>query len=236
MHLSQKISQLGTLEKIVATGGVLIGAAAIVGAGAFATFTSTGLASVTADAGQLNLQMDETYTIEDMAPGDIVYKPLTITIPTSANGANLVSGLDFFVVGTADVLGDDPQVDSLTDSESLMDGPQGLHYTIKTCAQAWTATPGEATPYTCGALTPPTVTAVDGELKNIQTSTHKLSFIPDDFDVTPVSGMFDTSASDVVLYSMIVFTLPEAAGNEYQNASIHLDFTVSATQRTATTS
>ncbi len=239
MRLSQKISQLGTLEKIVATGGVLIGAAAIVGAGAFATFTATGTASVSADAGAIKIANVTTMTIESMAPGDTVYQAMTVTMPTTAGAGNLASGLELsFAAPTnsALVLGDDG--DGHTGG-SLLDATTGLQFSVLTCPVAWTSispVPASGPLVECvGSV--PTTTVASTDLNDF-VSTHAVhTFAPADFGLTPTaSGTFNTAAGAIPIYAMAVFTLPAAADNTYQNAATTLSFTFVAVQRAGATS
>lgn len=240
MRLSQKISQLGTLEKIVATGGVLIGAAAIVGAGAFATFTSTGQATVSADAGELKVAMSQTFTIDNMAPGDTVYKLLPIVLPTTGSAGNLVSALGVFLDTTADTVGTAPDV--IGQGKSLNGGTDGLTYVIKTCDEAWTPvvspSPTDA-PFACAGTVTETSTGVAShKLSSLEGVANSVEFLPSDFGVSANAGTgtFITDVDDVPLYSMIVFELPTTANNDYQKAAWSFDLTVTAVQRDATKS
>ena len=238
MRLSQKISQLGTLEKIVATGGVLIIGAAIVGAGAFATFTSTGNASVSADAGAVKITNVTAMTIGDMAPGDVVYKEMTVNLPSTAGAGNLASGLDLSFVapsGASLVLGNDGRGNS---GGSLLDSTTGLQFSVLTCPVAWTAiSPVPTTGPLVECVGGATVTSAATDLNNF-VSTHAIhTFAPSDFGLTATaSGTFNTDGGAVPIYAMAVFELPAGAGNTYQNASTALSFTFVAVQRAGATS
>jgi hypothetical protein len=239
MRLSQKISQLGTLEKIVATGGVLIGGAAIVGAGAFATFTSTGNASVSADAGAVKITNVTAMTIGDMAPGDVVYKEMTVNLPSTAGAGNLASGLELSFVapsGASLVLGNDGKGNS---GGSLLDATTGLQFSVLTCPVAWTAiSPVPTTgPLVECVGSAPTVTSAATNLNDF-VSTHAIhTFAPSDFGLTATtSGTFNTDGGAVPIYAMAVFRLPVGADNTYQNASTALSFTFVAVQRAGATS
>lgn len=238
MRLSQKIGHFQTLEKIIATGGVLIGAAAIVGAGAFATFTATGVASVSAAAGAVKIANVTTMTINNMAPGDTVYKEMTITMPSTAGAGNLASGLALSFAaptGGALVTGNDGNGYS---GGSLLDATNGLQFKVLTCPVAWTAispTPTSGPLVACANNTP-TVTSPSTNLNDF-VSTHTLhTFAPSDFGLTATSsGTFNTASGDLPIYSMAVFTLPSSADNKYQKASTTLSFTFVAVQRAAAT-
>ena len=226
---------LGTLEKLIVTGGVLVGAAAVVGAGAFAVFTSTGTATVAADAGALKVALSVNYTIEDMAPGDSVYRSLPIELPATGSAGNLVSAVGFYFDTTSDVLGN---VGST--GKSLVAGSNGLTYRILTCSVPWvasTATP-VTVPYECnGDETNTTPSLAAAQLSSIQGVANVRQFVPADFGKTPTaSGTFNTDTTSVNVYSMIEFALPVAANNDYQNASVDLAFTVAAMQRSGTKS
>ena len=239
MRLSQKISRLGTLNKIVATGGVLIGAAAIVSAGAFATFTSTGNASVSAAAGAIKIANVTAMTIDKMAPGDVVYKAMTVNLPSTAGAGNLASGLELSFVaptGTSLVLGDDGKSHT---GGSLLDATTGLQFQVLTCPVAWTAispVPSTGARVECAGNTP-TVTSAETDLNNF-VSTHSIhTFTPSNFGLTATSsGTFNTDGGAVPIYAMAVFRLPAGADNTYQNASTALTFTFVSVQRDASTS
>jgi hypothetical protein len=238
MRLSQKISTMGTVQKVLVTGGVLVGGAAIVGAGAFAAFTSTGLASVTADAGQLQLDMTtQTFTIDAIAPGDSVYKLLPIVLPTTSGATNLVSELGIYLTSTKDDAGTVPDVTG--EGKSLKVGADGLTYSILTCSVAWVpvVAPGPTdVPFTCA--TTPTVTSAGKKLGALEGASAIQKFLPSDFGITLAAGTstFDTKTADLPLHSMIVFELPTAANNDYQNAAWTFNLTVAAIQRDATKS
>ena len=233
MRMSQKISSVGTLEKIVITGGVLMGAAAIVGAGAFAVFTSTGTATVNAQAGQLDVSISDTnLSIENMAPGDTVYKELTVDLA----GTNLFSALDFSVTGAGEVAGEDPH--GVDDSASLLSGTNGLTYRIVTCSSAWEASGSDpAVPFICPVGATSTVTKTVTALSTIDSTdgpSAKNSFVKTDFSAT--GDVFDTTLGDSTIHAMIILNLPVAANNGYQGAKVNLSFNVVATARGAVAS
>ena len=235
MNIPKMKNPLGTLEKIVATGGVLVGAAAIVGAGAFAVFTSTGAATIAADAGALKVALSENYTIDNIAPGDSVYRSLPIELPATGSAGNLVSAVGFYFDTTNDVVG---TVGST--GKSLVSGANGLTYRILTCSVPWVASTAAivTVPYECtGAETNTTPALVAAQLSTVEGVANVREFGPSDFGKTPTaSGTFNTDTTSVNLYSMIEFALPEVANNDYQNASVDLAFTVAAMQRSGTKS
>ena len=239
MRWSQKISQLGTFEKIVATGGVLMGAAALVGAGAFATFTATESASVAATAGAVKLANVTNMTINAMAPGDTVYKAMTVTLPSTAGAGNLASGLTLSFVaptGGSLVLGNDQRGAS---GGSLLNATNGLQFKVLTCPVAWTPispAPTSGPLVECVGSTP-TVTSASTSLNDFVSTSPLHTFAPAAFGLTATtSGTFNTAAGDVPIYAMAVFTLPVGADNTYQNASTTLSFTFVAVQRASATS
>jgi hypothetical protein len=250
MRLTQKISQFGTLEKIIATGGVLLGGAAIVAAGAFATFTSTGQATVGADAGELNVKLTTGFTVRDMAPGDTVYSLLPIDLPDTGAGGNLLSALGMYIDSGAlvDRAGHDPDVSSgtTTNDAKLLADVHGLTFVVKTCSQPWTAALAGNGPPTCDApatetTANPTRTSTGaagaiGKLGNMVTPANMLEYVPADLGaLATTGGLFETGQGDVKLNTMIALSLPVAADNNYQNAWTSFNFVVAAIQRSGVT-
>jgi hypothetical protein len=241
-----KIVATGTLGKIVATGGVLIGGAAIVAAGAFATFTSTGQATVGADAGELKVTLTTSVTVSDMAPGDKVYTALPILLPSTAGGGNLLSALGMFIDSAdgshTDVAGHDPEVLATTNDKKLLADANGLTFEVITCSVAWTVAPGVA-PTCSGSTTTASPTRTTNgtntslnKVGSMLTSAQSLEYLPAQFGVTAVDGVFDTSTAPVTLHSMIVFELPQVADNNYQNAATTFKIVIAALQRNGVTS
>ncbi|PPF36434.1 hypothetical protein C5B93_09755 [Rathayibacter sp. AY1A2] len=217
-------------KKIALTGGVLLAAGALAGAGAFAVFTDSGTASVTADAGQLDINLDGTFIVTDIAPGDTIQRPVTIVLPNATNDGDLVSSVRFSQAVTNDVVGSDT-TDQNRVGQSLVSGPNGLDYRLLTCSTAWTTAPTTtpAGPYSCSGTT--TVTG-SGKLSSIGGQAGAVDFTPANFGITPTTtGTFPSDAGDVTLNTLIELVLPTAADNTYENASATVTFTAAAIQR-----
>ncbi|KQQ05909.1 MULTISPECIES: TasA family protein [unclassified Rathayibacter] len=215
-------------KKIALTGGVLLAAGALAGAGAFAVFTDSGTAVGTVDAGQTDITVTGDFVVTDIAPGDTVQRPLNLTLPNATNDGNLVSTVRFYQDVTAQSVGtDDPALTG--PGESLVTGTDGLTYRLLTCSVAWTTTTAPAGPYDCAGTT--TVTGT-GKLSTIGGVANAVDFTPASFGITPTAtGTFPSDAGDVTLNTLIELVLPTAADNDYENASATITFTAAAIQR-----
>jgi hypothetical protein len=97
-NLTVKKTALAPWMKIAATGGILLGAAAIVGSGAFAVWTSSATATSSINAGSVNISLSNSnIELTGMAPGDTVQQLLTIGFPQTAVTGNAVSGIKLSV-------------------------------------------------------------------------------------------------------------------------------------------
>lgn len=215
-------------KKIALTGAVLIGAGALVGAGAFAVFTASGTATNAVDAGQLDILVTGTATVSDIAPGDIVQRPIGISLPTTTNDGDLVASVRLQTGITADTVGTSDASTGVGSGQSLVSGAQGLDYSYDVCVNGtWSTTTAPAGVYTCSG----TVTNLGtGKLNTL--STVPLNLTPAAFGVTPTTtGTFPTDAGTVTLNTLMTLTLPTAADNNYENASATITYTASAIQR-----
>ncbi|MBO0985222.1 TasA family protein [Rathayibacter sp. SD072] len=218
-------------KKIALTGGVLLAAGALAGAGAFAVFTDSDTAETTVDAGQLDIVATGDWVIEDIAPGDTVQRPLLIELPNATNDGDLVESVRFYQDVTAETLGtDDPALTGL--GESLVTGTDGLDYRLLTCSVAWTNddAAGEAGPYDCAGTT--TVTS-QGKLSTIGGVANAIDFTPADFGLAPTAdGTFPSdTGTGATLNSLVELVLPTAADNDYENAAATITYTAAAIQR-----
>lgn len=220
-----------TKKKIIASAAVLAGVAGLAGMGAYAVFTDSGTATAALDAGELDIVMSESFTVADIAPSDTVQRPINITLPAETNDGDLVAAVRFFYDVTTDVAGtDDTALDG--PGESLVTGVDGLSYRLVTCnGAAWVAAapPAAQGPYTCAGTQ--TVTS-QGKLSTIGGVANAVDLGPAAFGVDPTAtNTFPTDAGDVALNSLIEFTLPASADNDYENAATSLAFTGAAIQR-----
>ncbi|OOB90825.1 TasA family protein [Rathayibacter sp. VKM Ac-2630] len=218
-------------KKIALTGGVLLAAGALAGAGAFAVFTDSDTAETTVDAGQLDIVATGDWTITDIAPGDTVQRPLLIELPNATNDGNLVESVRFYQEVSEETLGtNDPDVDGV--AESLVTGADGLDYRLLTCSVPWTNLPatGEAGPYDCAGTT--TVTS-EGKLSTIGGLANAIDFTPADFGLTATpEGTFPSdTGTGATLNSLVELVLPTAADNDYENAAATITYTAAAIQR-----
>lgn len=250
--------------KIAATGGILLGAAAIVGSGAFAVWTSSATAKSSIDSGSIDVSMSNgSINLEGMAPGDTVQQLLTISFPQTAATGNQVTGIKFSVTPGAETLGTNPSAvgaDGYDDntggslftgsaasrteggvtypdgsvSTPVLAGTSALTYKIETCAVAWTPADGG---YTCPTdSTKLTAGGVDTPLKSIATSGNGvLTLNPGNFTKDATAFVATGDPGAVALYSMISVTLPSTANNSLEKASIGLTFRASAVQRAGIT-
>lgn len=217
-------------KKIALTGGILAGAATLATMGAFAIFTDSDTATTAVDAGELDIVLAGEVTVADIAPGDTVQRPVTISLPDATNDGDLVEFVRFFFDVTSDTAGGDGQAIPAGDGESLVTGADGLVYSLITCVDGvWTTASTPAGPYTCDGTTQVTGT---GKLSTINGVANAADFTPADFGLTATTtGTFPSDGGEIALNSLIQFELPSAADNNYENAATALTFTAAAIQR-----
>lgn len=248
----------GPWIKIAVTGGILLGAATIVGSGAFAVWTSSATANAAVSAGAIKINLtDSNLNATGMAPGDTIQELLPISFTQATNSGNLVSAIKFSVAASHDTTGTNPSAvntagandgtgsslflgsvaapaainaDGSTFSE-VTAGSNALTFSISTCPDAWTKV-SPATTYSCDVT--PTVTAVQGTALNTIQSTSPLVLTPALFGIAG-ANTFPSDNGDVNLHSMISVTLPISANNSFTSASVKLTFSASVVQRAAVT-
>ncbi|ROQ16976.1 camelysin-like metallo-endopeptidase [Rathayibacter sp. PhB93] len=218
-------------KRIALTGGVLLAAGALAGAGAFAVFTDSGTAVGNVDAGQTDINVTGAFTVTDIAPGDTIQRQLTLVLPNATNDGDLVSTVRFYQDVTSETAGtDDPLLAG--PGESLVTGTDGLNYRLLTCTVPWTTAataPAVNGPYTCAGTT---TTTGSGKLSTIGGVANAANFTPANFGLTPTAtGTFPSDAGDVSLNTLIELVLPTAADNDYENAAAQITFTAAAIQR-----
>lgn len=264
-NLTNRKKALSPWMKIAATGGILLGAAAIVGSGAFAVFTSSATANSSLNSGSISLSMsDSNINLKGMAPGDTVQQLLTISFPQSASTGNLVTGVKFSATKGTEVTGVNPSASgtngyndlggsslytgSVASSVSTTAYPDGtynlgavagssaLTYTLQTCTESWKKV-SSSTVYTCAGTTTVTGGGNTSPLSAIKI-TSPLTLTANNFDSsasTAAQTPFTAVSDNVTLYSMISITLPSTANNSFEGASLPLVFNASAVQRSAVT-
>ncbi len=263
--LTSNKKALAPWMKIAATGGILLGAAAIVGSGAFAVWTSSATANATINAGSVNISMSNSnIDLKGMAPGDTVQQLLTVSFPQSATTGNAVSGIKFSAAPGTEITGTNPAASgtsgfydlsgsslytgSVTSNVSTTAYPDGtfnlgavagtsaLTYTLQTCTESWKKV-SPSTIYTCPGTTSSTGGGGTSLLSDIKI-TSPLTLSPHDFDSTASATAqtpFTAVSGSVTLYSMISITLPWTANNSFEGASLPLVFNASAVQRSGVT-
>jgi len=250
--------------KIAATGGILLGAAAIVGSGAFAVWTSSSTANASINAGSVNISMSNSnIELNGMAPGDTVQQLLTIGFPQTEATGNAVTAIKFSVAASSQTAGKNPSAVGTSGSGDLSGGtlfggsalsvansvtyPDGtfnagaaagsnaLTYKIETCNVQWVKV--GTGPYTCDGTISPTAGGSDSVLNGI-TNANPLTLVPKNFDtqITTPQTAFASTGGAVSLYSMISITLPWDANNSFAGAKAALTFNASAVQRLGVTS
>ena len=202
--------------KIAATGGILLGTAAIIGSGAFAVWTSSSTATASVSDGSIKLTMvGSTVALKGMTPGDTVQQLLTISFPQTTDTGNQVTAIKFSVAPGTEVLGTNTStssstagyndstgsslfsgsVASLTPNVTYADGTQSvtaaagssaLVYTINTCTVPW-AKVGSNPYYSCSGTTTSTAGSSTANLNAI-TSTSPLTLSPANFDSTAATA------------------------------------------------
>ena len=226
---------VATWKKITVTGAILLGLGALTTGGAFAVFTSSGTATLDASAGSLDIVMESTHTVANLAPGDQAQRLLPITLPQESNNGQLVSSVKFFYDVDSDTLGTTDASTGYGRGQSLVSGDNGLTYKVLTCSEAWTEVPSPTVAsgaYSCDAQDATETVTASGKLSEINSVTSALILTPANFDVTPTAnGTFPTDSGDISLNTLIQLDLPAAADNNYENAATSLTFTAAAVQR-----
>jgi hypothetical protein len=230
MTSSAKSRNPQSWKKIIATGGILAGAAAIATWGAFAVFTDSDTAITAVDAGELDIVLTGDVTVADIAPGDTVQRPVTIALPDASNDGDLVESVRFYFDVNSDVLGGDGDPIAVGEGSSLVSGAEGLTYSLVTCVDGtWTTAAAPAGPYACDG---DEVVTGSGKLDTINGVAEAVDFTPANFGLDATdTGTFPSDGGAISLNSLIVFELPTAAGNAYENAATNVTFTGVAIQR-----
>jgi hypothetical protein len=220
-----------SLKKIIITGGILAGAATIATMGAFAIFTDSETTTTAVDAGELDIVMSGNVSVSDIAPGDIVQRPVTISLPDATNDGDLIEFVRFYFDVTTDSLGGDGEDTPVGTGESLVSGADGLDYSLTTCiGGSWSTATTPTGPYVCS--TGDTAVTGSGKLSEIEGVAAAEDFTPADFGlVETATDTFPSDGGAVELNSLIQFTLPSTADNAYENAATDLVFTGAAIQR-----
>ena len=202
-HSDKRVSR----GKVLLTLAVLAAGATAVGAGTYASFTSSATAGpLTVSSGTQTLSVPAagatnrmTVSASNIVPGDTMQRAINLT---NSGNVNL----------SAITLTSSASVSSVLDT----DATNGLQVAIDRCSVAWTeAGVSPAYTYTCGGATSVVLAsrAVIGSgvaLSNLTTTT---------------AGNTD--------YLRVTLTFPSAAGDSFQTKSSTINFTFNGVQRTA---
>ncbi len=200
-HSNKRVSR----GKVLLTLAVLAAGATAVGAGTYASFTSSATAgplSVTSGTQSLSIPTAGTtnrmtVSASNIVPGDTIQRVVNLT-----NGGNV--NLSAITLTSA------ASVSSVLDT----DATNGLQLVIDRCSVAWTES-GPPYTYTCSGSTSTVLasTAVIGTNRAL-------------------SNLTSTTAGNTD-YLRVKLTFPAATGNTFQGASSTLQFTFTGTQRAA---
>ena len=202
-HSDKRVSR----GKVLLTLAVLAAGATAVGAGTYASFTSSATAGpLTVSSGTQTLSVPAagatnrmTVSASNIVPGDTMQRAINLT---NSGNVNL----------SAITLTSSASVSSVLDT----DATNGLQVAIDRCSVAWTeAGVSPAYTYTCGGATSavlasPAVIGSGVALSNLTTTT---------------AGNTD--------YLRVTLTFPSAAGNTLQTQSSTINFPFNGAQRTA---
>jgi spore coat-associated protein N len=192
-------------RRLLASIAALGAAAAIAGAGTYATFTSTTSASHTVATGTLTLALGDTGAATNR---------LTVGATAIAAGDTMQRSFDLAYAGSVSF-----QSVTLTTTASPStaldtDGTDGLHMAIDKCSVAWTES-GPPYTYTCG-----------GSTSSVLASTPVIGADTALSNLTLTAGATD--------HLRLTLTLPSSAGNTLQNKSSTITYTFTGTQRAGT--
>lgn len=231
-------------KKLVIGVVALVLAAVLIGAGVFAAFTDTETTGVETEAGALDIQGAADITIDNLAPGDVAFRNLTVQLPEADNEGDLIRAIRVSVPEPGegdDVAGAPTDTGDGADApegESLLTGDQGLQVLLATCSGAWTL-PAAGAPLGSDA----NGDGVDdsatcaGQITVIQEQIALNDLVgADDFEYDAEAFGVDPTGTGTIpdgstLNLIAQFRLPEEADNAYENARLTIDMLFEAIQR-----
>lgn len=231
-------------KKLIVGVVALVLAAVLIGAGVFAAFTDTETTGVQTEAGALDIQGAADITIDNLAPGDLAFRNLTIQIPEADNEGDLVQAIRISVPEPGagdDVAGAPTDAGDGADApagESLLTGDQGLRVLLATCSGAWTL-PAAGAPLGTDAngdgIDDSATCAGDITVTQEEVALNDLVGA-DDFEFDAEAFGVDATGTGTIpdgstLNLIAQFRLPEEAGNAYENAQLTIDMLFEAIQR-----
>lgn len=206
MH--HRIARLPRAQKILLSLATVGAAAALAGAGTWATFTSSAQADQPVSTGTVTIALGSpgtaanrlTVAATDVAPGDTIQRAVNL----SNTGSIALGSLTLSTVATTS---------SLLDT----DATNGLQMTIERCSVPWTeAGTAPAYTYTCSGTTASVVAS-----RAVIGSNLALSNIT-------------ATAPGTTDHLRVTLTLPSSADNTFQAKSSTIQYTFTATQRAGT--
>jgi spore coat-associated protein N len=193
-------------RKLLATAAILGAAASISGLGTFATFTSSTSASHTISSGTVAIALGATGASTNR---------LNIDANAIAPGDTIQRSVDLINQGTLNLASVTLTTAATTSSVLDTDSTYGLQMVIDKCSVAWTEA-GPPYTYTCGGATSTVLST-----RAVIQSAVSLSNL----------GSTTAGATD---HLRVTLTLPNTAGNAFQNKSSTVQYTFTGTQRAAT--
>jgi spore coat-associated protein N len=206
MH--HRLAHLSRAQKVLLSLATVGAAAALAGAGTWATFTSSATANQSVSTGTVVIALGSTGTsanrltvsATDVAPGDTIQR----SVDLSNTGSLSLGSLSLSTAAT---------VSSLLDT----DATNGLQMTIDRCSAAWTeAGTAPAYTYSCSGTTATVVASRPVIGSNLTLS-----------NVTATAP----GATD---HLRVTLSLPSTADNTFQAKSSTIAYTFTATQRAGT--
>jgi predicted ribosomally synthesized peptide with SipW-like signal peptide len=224
--------------------GVVLGAsalavsAALLGYGAYAAFTDTETSTVAVDTGQLDITLSTTaITATDLAPGDHLFRAVTVDVPAATNSGDLISAIQLRAANVVSTAGTPADVGSPTEGSvagvALDAGANPVQVAVANCSQPWTLpTAGTAVTESPGAINA-AATCAGTVTASAPVETDLATLVSTGLDLTAqaVAGTPTFAAGTTNLNLLVQLRLPAAAGNEYENATLAFDLNVNAIQR-----
>jgi hypothetical protein len=192
-------------SKLLLTAALLTAAAALIGVGAFATFTDTQSVSQSDSSGTVTLAGVGTNAANNR---------LSVGASNLAAGDTIQRAVDVKNTGSITLASVTLTTTATTSSLLDTDATNGLQMVIDKCSVAWTETGGPPYTYTCSGTTSSVITT-----RAVIGSTLALSSL--------------TLTANTDNYLRVTLTLPSAAPNTLQNQSSVIQYAFTATQRAA---
>jgi predicted ribosomally synthesized peptide with SipW-like signal peptide len=206
MH--ERLARLSRAQKVLLSLATVGVAAALAGAGTWATFTSSATANQSVSSGTVVIALGTTGTsanrltvnATDVAPGDTIQRAVDL----NNTGSLSLSGVALTTVATTS---------SLLDT----DATNGLQMVVDRCSVAWTeAGTAPAYTYTCSGTTSSVVASRPVVGSNLAMSN------------------LTATAPGATDHLRVTLSLPTTADNTFQGKSSTISYTFTATQRAGT--